>query len=369
MKCNENSSAARACPKELEGKSPFEACQIVEKKQKEWYESAASVTPFGFLSNLIGAVGSSNETITNNIKETGVSIDQKQLTESLSACDAQVKMVQSNLVDTRECDAQNEAQIDKLTGYLNEATVRKDYEGAEFIMKAIQKLKDANQTGTIDQSNDAELTIKCKVNAVLSALAKADVTVENVAMMDILQKASGPMTSNSANTNNCNKTFIKQTGCQYLSNKSCCMTEFESTQSNVKLGCPQGGTQTNRFVANLSCDAGSTTEAKIEAGADVKNKDEITTSQTAEMPMWSSGSSSICCLCIVIVVGVGFAWFWYSSQTSEDNPSFAEETLGDDQSSWDTQDEPTPGMRLDVKPGAFTQSLPTGRSSFSKRRR
>jgi hypothetical protein len=310
MKCNKNSSAARACPKELEGKSPFEACKIIEEKKKSLGESALEI--FSPITSIVNAAGSKNESITNIINETGITIDQTQLTESLAACDIQVKISQSNLVDTTECDAQFYAQINTLTGFLNAANVRNDDKGAEFIMKAIKNLTDTRQTGTIDQSNDAELTVKCKVNAILSALAKADVTVENVAMMDLLQKASGPMTSNSANTNNCNKTFIKQTGCQYISNKSCCMADFESTQSNVKLGCPQGGVQTNRFVANLSCDAGATSEAKVEAGAGVKNETEVKIRQESSTSSASSSLVFCVCLCPCIFVCIGIAVFIYT---------------------------------------------------------
>jgi hypothetical protein len=316
MKCNDPSSATRACPKELEGKSPFEACKIVEAKKKEWHESFKDATLFGAIGNL----GSKNNSTQNFINETGISIDNKQLTESLAACDIQVKIEQSNLVDTRECDAQFAAQKMTLIGYFNAATERKDYEGAAFILKAITNLTDTRQTGTIDQSNDAELTVKCKANALLSVLAKADVTVANTAMMDLLQKASGPMTSNESNTNVCNKTFVKQTGCQYLSNKSCCMVEFEGKQSNVKLGCPQGGHQTNRLVANMSCDAGATSEAKVETGTSVKNKDEVKISQEATTSSSASSSSvTFCiCLCLCILVGIGIAFFFVASSTEGD---------------------------------------------------
>jgi hypothetical protein len=321
MKCNDPSSATRACPKELEGKSPFEACKIVEAKKKSIEDRVVDIfNPLGVIAD---AAGSKNEAITNIINETGISIDTKQLTESLAACDIQVKIEQSNLVDTRECDAQFAAQKMTLIGYLNAATERKDYEGAAFIQKAITNLTDARQTGTIDQSNDAELTVKCKVNALLSVLAKADVTVANTAMMDLLQKASGPMTSNESNTNVCNKTFVKQTGCQYLSNKSCCMVEFEGKQSNVKLGCPQGGHQTNRFVANMSCDAGATSEAKVETGTSVKNKAEVKISQEATMSSSASSGSIFCvCLCLCLFVCIGIAVFLYASSTEGDeNPA------------------------------------------------
>ena len=333
MKCNDPSSATRACPKELEGKSPFEACKIVEAKEKSTLDklldfgkvAVGVLGPGGAIasvaSSVAGAMGSTNDSTQNFINETGISIDNKQLTESLAACDIQVKIVQSNLVDTRECDAQFDAQQTTLNGFLNAATVRKDYEGAAFIQKAITNLTDTRQTGTIDQSNDAELTVKCKVNALLSVLAKADVTVANTAMMDILQKASGPATSNASNTNVCNKTFVKQTGCQYVSNKSCCMVEFEGKQSNVKLGCPQGGHQTNRFVANMECNAGATSDVKSESGTGVKNDTDVTNKQEATTSSSASSSSvAFCiCICLCIFVGIGIAFFFVVSSTEGDS--------------------------------------------------
>ena len=368
--CDDESK--QKCPKELEHKTALEACKMVEAKKKGIMDVLGDMNPITAIGN---AFGSKNESISNFINETQINVDTKQISEALAGCDQQVNMVQINSVDSTACDAQFTAERLKLDEYYNQAWIRGDYKAAESIKEAKKELMEMQNrdVGPIDQTNDAELTMKCKVNALLSVLAKSDATVANTAMMDLLQKASGPMTSNSSNTNVCNKTQVNQSACQYVSNKSCCMAKFESSQSNVMKGCPRSGQQKNRFVANLECDAGSTSNVTADSKAASSNETAVKIDQTAEMPMFSSGSSSICCLCLFIVVGVGFAWYWYSSQTSGDDPSSGD-TFGDDQSYGDTNasipdDAPTPGMRLDLNQGSFVRSLQPGRSSFSKRRR
>lgn len=309
MPCEQGKSKS-PCPKELEGLNALEACKIVEAEKKGIVDVLGDLNPITAIGN---AFGSKNKSVSNFVTETKITVDQTQLSEALALCDAQVKMVQSNVVDTTACDAQDADQKRRLWEYYNKAIERGDTEGAEFIQQAILNL-DKNDESTIDQSNDAELTIKCKANAVLAALAKADATVANVAMMDLLQKASGPMTSNSANTNVCNKTSIHQSACQYVSNKSCCMTDFESSQSNVMLGCAKSGKQSNRFIANIACDAGSTTDVRAETTTGVENKTQIKLDQSADMNMSMSSSSTTCCVCLCLLVGIAIALLYFTSE-------------------------------------------------------
>ena len=361
MPCDEDESK-RTCPKELENLNALEACKVVEAKKKSLLESFGSalenfnpITAFG------NALGSKNESVSNFITETQININQTQLSEALAGCEQEVKMVQSNLVDSTACDAQFAAERLKLDEYYNQAITRGDDKGAKSIAEAKEKLMELmnRDVGPIDQTNDAELTMKCKVNAVLSVLAKADTSVANTAMMDLLQKASGPMTSNSANTNVCNKTTVNQTACQYVSNKSCCMQKFESSQSNVMKGCPRSGQQTNRLVANMECDAGATSDVTAESKVATSSKVEVKIDQSAETFSSAMSGSSTCCMCICIVVCIGIAWFWYSSQTS------SSDAPGDDANA-SIPDAPTLPMRSDMQPGAFTRGIQRSRASFSK---
>lgn len=316
MPCEEGKSKS-PCPKELEGLNALEACKLVEEKKKGIMDVLGDLHPVAAIGNIFG---SKNKSVSNFCTETQITVDQTQLSEALALCDAQVKMVQSNVVDTTACDALEKEQERRLWEYLKDARARGDTEGAAFIQQAILNLEKSDES-TIDQSNDAELTIKCKANAVLAALAKADATVANVAMMDLLQKASGPMTSNSANTNVCNKTSIHQSACQYVSNKSCCMTNFESSQSNVMLGCAKSGKQSNRFIANIACDAGSTTDVRAETTTKGESNTGITSNQSADMNMSMSSASTTCCVCLCLLVGLAIALLYFTSEGDGSTPS------------------------------------------------
>ena len=372
--CDDDESK-RTCPKEMENMNALEACKAVEAKKKSILDSMGSalenLNPLTAIGN---AFGSKNESVSNFITETQINVNQTQLSEALAGCDQQVNMVQSNLVDSTACDAQFAAERAKLDEYYNQALLRGDDKAAKSIAEAKNKLMElmTRDVGPIDQTNDAELTMKCKANALLSVLAKADTSIANTAMMDLIQKASGPMTSNTSNTNVCNKTTVNQSACQYVSNKSCCMAKFESSQSNVMKGCPRSGQQTNRLIANMECDVGSTSEVTAESGVDASNKTTVKIDQSAETFTSMMSGSSTCCLCVCILVGVVLAWYWYSSQTSGDDPSSGD-TFGDDPSSGDAKasipDAPMSGMPLDLNQGSFVRSLQPGRSSFSKRRR
>ena len=226
-KCTDDDSA-RACPKELEQMTALDACKAIEKQQTGFWDGLTNLASVAFpIGGLVNNLTSKNDSIANFINETKISVDQTQLSTALSACEAQVKVVQSNLLDTTTCDAQYYAQQATLDSFLNDALKRGDTQAAEYIQKAKDKATDMmTRDLTIVQTNDADVSNKCKVNAVLSALAKADATIANTAMMDLMQKASGPMTSNSNTTNSCNKVSVSQTGCQYVSSKSCCMSKF-----------------------------------------------------------------------------------------------------------------------------------------------
>jgi hypothetical protein len=318
MACDDSSAMKRACPPELAGMNGQDACLAM----KDWQGKQKS----GF-AEFVGAFGSHNDSVTNVVNKTGIKIDTKQVSEAVASCELLASIVQSNLVDTTECDKLMSDEIETLEGYIQVLEMANKPDAAARTRVQLKELRAANsRSGTMVQTNDATLVSKCKVSALLSALSKSDMTIANSAMIDMIQKSSGPLTSNSNTSNTCNDVSIKKSACQYLSDKSCCMSKFESKQTNSIVGCPkfESYVQTNRLDANLSCDA--TAASDVQDVTDIKssNSSKAKIDQSAELiPSGVSIASVSCSIVLIVTIGcIGIAWAYFAYSDSNQGEPF-----------------------------------------------
>lgn len=261
-----------------------------------------AINPIAGVAGIIGdACKSTNSADTRTINIINQVMNIKNVSKVVNDCKNISSNYQSNTIEiSPEC----------LTATLSICSYLKDDD------KKLECIKDARKNLTIDnvkQSNTSEMNNKCIINNLIKQLTAQSDSTAIQAMVQLLQTASGPATSNKSDSLNCsevNKTLNSE---QYSSNISCCLNKMANTQLNTLKSCGTviNTTQTNVNKQYNECVLGTSIDQSTTQDSNTSIESIIKIEQTAAMANSASMASIIACIAIgaallLIPLALGF---------------------------------------------------------------
>lgn len=275
------------CPDEdLNKMTASAACnKIDEAKKSVWgwlSETVSDFSPASLASAIGDALGSDNDSsneVINNIRQ---NLSSKGLVNSLNECRQNATASASNVIDGTALSECNE-ELAKLGM------------SAEEIRTTISNI---NQTATATSSNE------CDITSMINIVSSMDASIDNQALIDVMQEANGLLSGSSSNNEFCNNLEINQSACNYVNQQNCCANTASATASNlIKMGCltdMDNINQTATTNASNVCKIASASGFDSDMSSFITNKVESTTNQTA------SGMSLGMMVVILIIIAILF---------------------------------------------------------------
>ena len=243
----------------VKDKSASDFCKDVEKEGMEMgaqiASSLASMTPWGALSNIFGSKAASEQNAKTKMAIEAIS---KSLATQESMCENTINQSGSNNVTVG------------LSDNCIETLKRIGTPDAE-----IREMMKNSRAENIVQSNVQTAKNDCKINLVLDALTKMDVSFDNEVIQKAMNEAKGMGSNSSSNTNTCNDISATMSACKHIKQKQCCAGTINQAHTNTLNGqC--GGSFTNVVQSNVadavnSCILSAAASVSDDVKAKVKN--------------------------------------------------------------------------------------------------
>jgi hypothetical protein len=170
------------------------------------------------------------------------------------------------------------------------------------------KLHGANSCvlSNVSMSNDLDVQFACTMHGIMDVLASQTASVDNAAVLSIMQNAKGILAGNDTNAEPCNEVRSDMSASRYLQSTQKCAAKASFPQENI-LKCASAIDLSLHNSASLymNCMATETKKVVAKQKQVVKNTTETNTTQTAE------GVSSIALIIMALVVA--FAIYKVSS--------------------------------------------------------
>lgn len=243
----------------VKDKSASDFCKDVEKEGMEMgaqiASSLASMTPWGALSNIFGSKAETRQTAKTKMNIEAMS---KSMAEQESMCDAIINQTGTNSVTvglSNDC-------IKTLTDI--------GTPGAE-----IREMMKNARAENITQSNVQSARNDCKINLVLDALTKMDVSFDNEVIQKAMTEAKGAGSNSKSSTDTCNDISASISACKHIKQKQCCVSSIDQSHTN-ELNGQCGGSFKNVVQSNVadavnSCILSATAAVSDDIKAKVKN--------------------------------------------------------------------------------------------------
>jgi len=257
--CEDETSSNPCGPEVDTNKTARDTCKEVKTKAqamadsvKSTTDSIASMTPFGALAQIVGTKQNISQETISAIRQYQ---ETTQYSDSKNKCENEIKSIQSNILDNAPC----------LKVYADAGWGPPDFEYRDITMK--------NKATNVNQ---------CQMAAVAAQLGTMAATADNSAVLAAVQSLAGGG-SQDIDQKSCNNIDIKQTSCQYLSQKNCCVNNINSSQNNVLKTCgnTQNVTMENTALNTSVCAGEITTSQATDLSADATNTSTIKASQVA----------------------------------------------------------------------------------------
>jgi len=245
-----------------------------------------NLTPAGWIGQLGDAFGSKNNSQTFNTNINNTSISTTDITNIFNSCSNSSQLIQTNdLTQSPEC--------------------------IETISKACENTKDKllcmremSTVRDIEQTNTKTIKQNCIINNLLKTISSKDVSMENAAQLDVLQKTGGLMTSNTSVTSNCNQVNNNISTNTFLNAITKCANEYSIQQINKINACGSLSNVKQRSSSDFfsECYAGQGIFKEDIVKVKSFNKALLSTKQKADTSMVSIGSSIL--IIVILIVGV-----------------------------------------------------------------
>ena len=352
-------TASKSCnlPETMTAK---QACEAVKKTEAElsdgWDEVGQTAVKAGIVAGtgglgaipmIIDAFGSKAESRQKLRNVLNSKVTTTTLSNQTASCNNEISVVSSNDLDlTKTC----ENSVIKLYTILleNNAKFNRDEDDREkkakqlqdAMLAAVEKAKDGKKK--IRMTNTSSTESHCGVNQSLKSLQTMRASIDNQAMQNVLNQASGFMTSSSSDQDICNNIDTEMTACKYIQQSQCCNNAVNVSQSNVFKGCSNMGPIDVALVNSTNnlagCMLSSDAVAEENLSSDTSNKstqDAVNKSETPNLLLlflvgfaviaisgafstyWARNNLLLllailaCFTCAMTSVGSGYCWYSY----------------------------------------------------------
>jgi len=264
--CENSSSSEKTC-KGSEDRTSRQVCKDIKDQYDTFLKAVDAVgdwSPAGILRS-IGASNKNDTKIQNMIVNIQNTLNSSDIE---SKCIQDSVISQTNVIDFSKCSE------------LHKETVIALKDNPE----ALKEYLNSRSIENIKQSNEADIQTQCTLNAYMDAINKQDASVENSALAMIMQKASGLLSQNDANTDQCQFIKNEMNSCNYLKNTACCYQQNAINQSNIlncTLGMAKDIAQTNRANVQNFCSLTGSTNLSNDQKSKLTNKSEVKLQQTS----------------------------------------------------------------------------------------
>lgn len=268
---NSSSYPQKTCSSETENKTAKQACKEIKdmydlyyKQTKDALGALENWSPAGILKS-IGAANKSNQKIQNMISNIQTTLNSS---DTESKCLQNSVITQSNIIDFSKCA---KIHSDTLIALKDNPTAYKEYLNS----RTIENIK---------QSNKAQITNQCTLNAYIDAINKQEASIENSALAMIMQKSKDLFAQNDSESDQCQFISNEMNACNYLQNRACCYQQNSLNQENIlncTLGLAKDIAQTNEANLNSYCSLTGTTNLSNDQKSKLTNKSEVKVQQTA----------------------------------------------------------------------------------------
>jgi hypothetical protein len=110
---------------------------------------------------------------------------------------------------------------------------------AGYNREDIQKL---NTVTGITQENISTNVSECQINQLTDLFTKMDATIDNQALLEVINKLKGLMSGSSTQQQACTSIDMRMSACKYIRQSQCCISDINTKQSNmIDTGCLPGG--------------------------------------------------------------------------------------------------------------------------------
>ena len=261
----------------------------LKKKKKGFWDAVGDLNP---VKHIMGAIESNNDTDVTSVQNINFDVSNKQITDQVAKC---VNIASSSSLQTMD----NSKCVEKILDTCAKADFKTDKAKNDCI-KGASSMEYSNvaQTSEIDHKQ------MCQVHAVIDVLAKSKASIDNAAITDILQEATGPLTGNKFKSSTCQNVNGTMKGCQYIQNSACCANEsiIDTKQQFELCGKVDGSTQKINSSSQQKCLLNADSIIKAEMDADIHNSNETKARQKAVLSGCGCILVMLCLFCFVCVL-------------------------------------------------------------------
>jgi hypothetical protein len=272
-----------------EGSTPQSVCDAIHEKSKNIEEAisetAGAFSPASFIS-AFKSKSDSKSTLINSLK---TKFSTSSVLNQTNSCSNLVSNSQSNIIK-----GQTPACIEVL------------------IKGGFTKDEIRSSVSDISQSNSTDQQAICEMQLLISALSNMDASIDNSALQQTLNKASGVLSTSASNQKSCNEITADMTACKYIQQDQCCNNELRSTQLNLlEAGCATSMSkikQDNKLSQLERCKMGSSSVSEDQAKQDLKNKGDQKSENLSEGVTAAAIIASIigCLVCLSLIAAVAY---------------------------------------------------------------
>jgi hypothetical protein len=265
-KCNTD-QMKDLCSEEVNNMSAVEACKAIQEKATNMWdflrEGANTLNPVSMMTDLIKTLGASADTKQDIFSNIRTSLSSKSFAEQISSC--------SNITVTE--------QSNEIRGMSDQCVANLLAAG-----KSIEEIQSMNTVTGVTQENIQQSISVCQINQLTDLLTKMDATIDNQALLEVVNKIKGLMSGSSTKQTVCTNIDMKMSACKYIKQSQCCVSDINTKQSNlIDTGCLAGGwanisqkndsTVLNQCLLSASSNMSDEMIAKIfnKSGASSKN--------------------------------------------------------------------------------------------------
>ena len=242
---------------ELQRMTAEEACNSINKGAEQ-ITALTKGLPHVALFDLIKSSATSKSTVINSI---GLQMNSKSILDQISQCENIISQSATNSI---------KGMSDKCI-----ASLSKLVEQGVMTSKDLDTLIRDSSISNIVQLNTVDGQNTCKIDVLMAALTKMDVSFDNQAIQKAINDSKGLGATASSEQLTCNNMSVGINACKYMSQKQCCNNNINQSASNeIKASCSaniNNVTQSNVLSAFNDCNLTAASSVSDEMAVKIKN--------------------------------------------------------------------------------------------------
>ena len=292
----------------MSGQSTCQAIAEIREKGKTDRKAldvlGNTTSPITAIGNAVSAKNDSDNAVVSLLRNNFTSI-QKTITDN--KCKNITKVDQSNVyMSSPVC-------------WTSMLEACKNPNGIGLDFKCLDKLKEFRGS-PVSQENINSTSADCEINSAIEVLTQQEGNINNVAIIESIQKAKSLFSQNNSDNLNCSDISNNITNEQYIQTLLNCHNESAISQSNIISDCnPNLTSQINKNNSIQKCLIKSGIINKSSQSASVSNDSTIKNDQTADGLGGSLQSLIVIAVIIALAVVAGLVWKSKSNEATNVN--------------------------------------------------